>query len=213
MYNKVLKMNSISNLAAKYNSDKQFKNHNYVGMYEQWIGNLHVNKILEIGLGGGASVRMWADYFPDAEVYTMELGQEEFQKNWANSTMDVSDIKIIVGNSTEPKSWGNVPDNLSVIIDDGDHTPDSQIATFKLGFPKLRSRGLYFIEDTHCGFEESYGTSFALYEYFFNLVSNQQLPGAGTEGDFYKFNQFMPDYVRDIFAYHFYKSVILLEKA
>ena len=206
-------MKSLTELAEFYQTDKCRTMHNYIDMYEQWVGNLHVNKLLEIGLGGGASVRMWADYFPDAEIYTMELGQEEFQKNWASSTLDVSDINIIVGDSTDPKTWENIPNNLDIIVDDGDHKAETQITTFKLGFGKLRERGLFFIEDTHCGFEEIYGTSFALYEYFFNLVSNQQLPGAGTEGDFYKFNQFLPDYVSDIFAYHFYKSVILLEKA
>jgi len=206
-------MKSLTELAEFYQTDKCYTLHNYIAMYEQWFGKLHINKMLEIGLGGGASVRMWADYFPDAEIYAMELGGEEFKNNWANSTLDVSDINIIIGNSTDPKIWENIPDNLDLIIDDGDHTADSQIATFKLGFNKLRSRGTYSIEDTHCGFEERYGKSFALYNYFFNLVINQQLPGANTEGDFYKFQQYMPEIVRDIYAYHFYKSIIFLEKA
>jgi hypothetical protein len=206
-------LNSLSELASKYNIDKKFDNHNYMPMYERWLGNLHVNKMLEIGFGSGGSARMWLEYFPDAEIYIMELAGEEFQQVWKNPNTDIPDLNMIIGNSLSKETWDLVPNGLDFLIDDGDHKPENQIVTFELGFPKLREHGIYVIEDCHCGFELKYGGKPTLYQYFFDLVMDQQLPEYGTEGDFYKYRQFMTGISREIYSYHFYKSVILIEKA
>jgi hypothetical protein len=206
-------MKTLTQLAELYGTDKCYSRHNYMLMYEFWLGKLNINSLLEIGLGKGASARMWIDYFPDAEVYMMENYSKEYNEEWGNPDLNDLNCTIIKGDSTDPVTWNNVPDNLSFIIDDGDHLPESQIATFMNGFPKLRSNGLYFIEDTHCGFEKKYGGDNRLYIWASRLYMQQQLAELNTEGDFYKFRYMMPDIIKDIYSYHFYKSVILFQKA
>jgi hypothetical protein len=156
---------------------------------------------------------MWIEYFPNAEIYMMEDFGEEYETVWKNPNFDILDCNIIEGNSTDAKTWEKIPKGLDIIIDDGSHLPEDQIATFELGFLKLREHGLYFIEDTHCGFELKYGGKPTLYQYIWDLIMDQQLPEYGTEGDFYKYRQFMTGISRDIYSYHFYKSVIVLQKA
>jgi hypothetical protein len=206
-------MKSLAELASKYGTDKQYDNHNYVGMYDYWLGKLHINKMLEIGFGSGASAKMWLEYLPDAEVYIMEFGDEEFKEKWNNPNIELSDLNVVMGDSRKQESWDQIPNGLDFIVDDGSHFPEDQIATFELGFGKLREHGLYFIEDTHCGFQKEYGGKPTIYQYFLDLMMEQQLPQYNTEGDFYKYLPYMKGRAKEIFSYHFYKSIILLEKA
>jgi len=202
-------------LADKYGTDKRFSDHAYVIFYEKLMEpkRMTTNKMLEIGYGSGASIRMWMDYFPNADIYCMEYCGEEHKDVWHNPSLDIPDMELIVGDSTKPESWVDVPNNLDFIIDDGSHFPEHQIKTFLNGFPHVKSGGLYFIEDLHCGFEEAYGATSRVYDWVFDYIMKQQTPGRNFGGNFYQCRGAMEDVVRDIYSYQFFKSVIVFEKA
>lgn len=205
---------SLAELAAKYGTDKQIKDHNYVSMYERLLKTIKVNSLLEVGLGAGASVKMWIEYFKQAKIYCIEDFGDENKEVWNGADGKINGLKLINGDSTNQETWDKVPANLDVIIDDGNHHPDSQITTFARGFQHLRSGGLYFIEDTHCNFEERYtGGHDLLYKGIFEMIIQQQTPNVNWGGNFYQARYTMPEYVRDIYSYHFYKSIICFEKA
>ena len=125
-----------------------------------------------------------------------------------------TELNLIVGDSTKKETWEQVPNNFDFIIDDGSHYPQHQIDTFLNGFSHLKSGGLYFIEDTHCNFENKYtGGNDVIYKWVFDYVIQQQTPGRNYDGNFYQSRGAMPDFVRDIYSYSFYKSTIVLEKA
>jgi len=207
-------LKSLTELAAEFGTDKQVINHNYMPMYEFWLKDQNISKFLEIGFGPGSSMRMWTTYYPKAEIYCIDNESDEFKDIWKNPDTNMPNLKMIVGNSTSPEVWLQLPYGLDVIIDDGSHAPLDQIATFMNGFGKLKSGGLYFIEDTHCNFEVRYGDKDVLYPWLMNLILNQQCSTfKNTEGDFYRFRNLMSWPSRDIRSYHLYKSVILFEKA
>jgi uncharacterized UBP type Zn finger protein len=206
-------LKSLTELAAQYQTDKQVINHNYMPMYEFWLKDRKIDSLLEIGFGPGLSMKMWLDYYPDSKIYCMDNMGDEFEKVWHNPDTNISGLNMVKGDSTNPEAWLNVPYNLDVIIDDGSHAPNDQIATFMLGFSKLKSRGLYFIEDTHCNFEKIYSDKDIIYPWLNGLIVNQQCPSYATEGDFYRFRGLMSWPSRDILSYHLYKSIILFEKA
>src|SRR3990167_2538711 len=64
--------NELDKLALKYGSDKcpQIK-HSYTPYYFNLLKDKQetIKKVLEIGAGEGASLRMWSDFFPNALVY------------------------------------------------------------------------------------------------------------------------------------------------
>ena len=208
-------MSILFDLADKYKTDKRLADHNYVMMYENLMekNRMATNKILEVGFGEGGSVKMWMDYFPNAETYCIEYFDKEHTDVWHSPSSDIPDLNVIGGDSTKPETWIDVPGNFDYIIDDGSHFPQDQISTFLHGFSHLKSHGLYFIEDTHCGFEKIYGETDQVYRWVFDYIMQQQTPGRNYGGNFYQCRNAMPEIVKDIYSYSFYKSVVVFEKA
>lgn len=206
---------TLDELAIKYGTDKCSTNHNYTRMYEQFMetSRLQVSRILEIGLGNGASARMWKDYFPNALIYIIENFGEENKKIWNNAIINERNIYVIRGSQDDYKTWEEVPENLDFVIDDGSHVPEHQISSINLGFDKLKSGGVWFIEDTHCNFHTNYSYQDKLYPWLYDLIVKQQIPQITTEGDFYKIRHMLESLSKDILAFHLYKSIIALEKA
>ena len=210
-------MTSLTELSQKYNTDKKPENHNYIPMYEFWLKDKSIRKMLEVGFGSGASARMWEEYYPNAEIHIMESLGSEYSDIWGKPDISISRVSVIVGDSTNPEDWKTIAADFDLIIDDGSHNPDDQIATFYNGFAKLKSGGLYFIEDTHCNFEKKFTDRDKLYPWVRNLIVTQQLPGIQTgfdyPGNFYAVRHILQGLSRDILSFHFYKSIIMFEKA
>lgn len=137
--------------------------HNYTDTYEAYLWPLRHEpiKLLEIGLGvsgdawhslivtgrnqtGGASLKMWHDYFPAASIYGIDVNPATHIDNDRIKTFvvdqgDVPQLGRFMGEIGDP--------TFDVVIDDGSHRPDHQQISFAFFFEHLRSGGLYFIED------------------------------------------------------------------
>lgn len=145
-------MNLLTELANKYQTDKGTTTepaHGYTEIYHQYLLPLRgsANKILEIGIAGGASLRMWREYFPHATVFGID--HNEAYVNAVNPPM----IQTCFGEATDPRYWKRFEDcwgkDFDLIIDDGGHYTDQIVKGFDGAWPLLRSGGLYFIEDLH----------------------------------------------------------------
>lgn len=160
---------SLTDLANMYGSDKgtvgpsdEWGAHNYTDVYGAYfdrIRNVPIT-ILEIGLGvkgdkwdarivhgrnaGGASIRMWKDYFPNARIYGIDINpcsylDDERVQTFVVDQGDVDSIRRFVTGIRDV--------HFDVIIDDGSHRPDHQQISLGHLFRSLKSGGLYFIED------------------------------------------------------------------
>ena len=164
--------NIISELCEKYGSDKGFvkhdnekpynwKPHTYTSYYHS-IFNLsreNIKLVFECGLGTnntkiesnmtskgipGASLRVWRDYFFNANIYGGDIDrdilfEENRIKTFYVNQLDTNSIKTM---------WDTINlENFDIIIDDGLHEPKANFNFFINSFHKLKKNGVYIIED------------------------------------------------------------------
>jgi len=162
---------SLTEIANHHATDKgtqgpsaTWRAHNYTDIYEAYIEGsrqrLGAIALLEIGLGvtgagwaasivhgrntGGASMKMWHDYFPHASIYGIDINPCPYLDNDRVKTFvadqgNVKDLDAFV------QATGGV--EFDLIIDDGSHRPDHQQISLGYFFKRLKAGGLYFIED------------------------------------------------------------------
>lgn len=150
----------LNSLAVRHGSDK-WGPHNYTPHYEDHFAPVRDRKltVLEIGVGGfhdpfagGASLRMWRDYFPRAMVYGLDVVDKSKLDGGRIRTIrcdqsDVDDLRRAMGEVGRP----------DIVIDDGSHISRHVCTTFRTLFPYLRPGGKYVIEDVQTGYWPSFG--------------------------------------------------------
>ncbi len=137
-------MNLLESLGEKYDPTKRF--HNYLKHYSTHFQErrLEFKKVLEIGVQTDSSVKMWREYFPNAQIYGLDLDP-------ACKAFEDDRISIFIGDQSDPDVLNNIIQQtgggFDVVIDDGSHIQEHQIKTFNHLFPALDEFGIYVIED------------------------------------------------------------------
>jgi hypothetical protein len=139
-------------IAAKYGSDKCTW-HSYGRIYDQLFANATVRKMLEIGIGykgllaesyeNGASLRMWAEYFPDSEIYGLDIRPDALVNEGRIHSFQCDQGKI----NSLLAAREAIGDGLDLIVDDGSHRPEHQILSAFALWPSIARGGRYVIED------------------------------------------------------------------
>lgn len=146
-------MTHLEALASKYGTDKL--DHGYIPFYEKHLPK-SPRRILEIGVNNGASIKMWRDYFPHAEIIGLDLFAEydigEVYEDVVGDNLDlIAKTHFVKG---DQRDWQILEElrkyNFDVIIDDGSHNSRDQMMTFY----GLFNGKQYYIEDLHCCDEE-----------------------------------------------------------
>jgi len=104
--------------------------------------------LLEIGIQNGGSLFAWQQYFPQAKITGIDI-DESCRK------FEEGNIKVFVGDQADVKFLESVNKETGpydIIIDDGGHTMNQQITSFKTLFPLLKDGGVYVIEDLHTSY-------------------------------------------------------------
>lgn len=147
-------------LAFEYGSDKGPQIlHNYTPFYYDFFKDKkdRIKKILEIGVGDaeemawtglpgyqkGASLRMWRDFFPNAQIFGADIEPRMMFKTDRIQTFlcDQSkeeDLKNLVA---------KIGSDIDIVIDDGSHKPDHQVFSCRVLMPLLKKDVIYIIED------------------------------------------------------------------
>lgn len=139
---------TISELFERHNTDKGWY-HNYGPTYEKLFVDWQrdkVRKVLELGVHEGASLRVWADYFPNAEVWGVEIGQLP-ECTYPKVGPRVYQLQ---GDAAGPKMLERLRalGPFDLIVDDASHTIEDQLASLLGLWPALAvGTGLYVIED------------------------------------------------------------------
>jgi len=150
---------NLTDLADKYGSDKGSTKHRYTELYQMLFSPFVKRKInfLEMGLliGGPEhgidkdrvtndlpSIRMWLEYFTKANIHGLDVSDfswfEHERFTFHRCDMDTRD-NIATAAADMPE--------FDIIIDDASHASHHQQNGFVTLFPKLKSGGLYIIED------------------------------------------------------------------
>jgi len=137
---------NLDEIARKYGTDKCFKlggSHNYTPFYDMILKGRQVFNMLEIGVQGGESLKMWRDYFPEAMIYGWDI-------------MDLSHLNgdRIMNYVVDQGKAHRIADFFAkndvmfdFVIDDGSHKAEDQITSLFTIFPYLNPGGVYIIED------------------------------------------------------------------
>jgi len=158
-----LSTKNLTQLAKHFGTDK-WGRHRYTPHYERHLSQLKHEHftLLEIGIGGysragagGASLRMWKSYFPEAEIVGLDIEDKSFVDEDRISTVQGSQVDAELLQSIAARAG----DNLRVVIDDGSHQNEHILETFRILFPLLADGGTYVIEDTQTSYWKKYGGS------------------------------------------------------
>jgi SAM-dependent methyltransferase len=103
-------------------------------------------RVLEIGIYSGGSLSMWKDYFgPHCQVYGVDIEP-------ACKAYECDSVKVFIGDQADRNFWKRFKQEVGavdIVIDDGGHLPEQQIATFEELLPHIRPGGVYLCEDLH----------------------------------------------------------------
>ena len=179
---------NLDELGRKHGTDKASSLHNYLAVYEEVLEPYRAKAdllVLEIGVRDGASVRVWQDYFPAAQIVGIDI--LESCRAHADSR-----ITIEIGDQSDHAFLRTIGDKYrpDVVLDDGSHLWSHQIDTFRMLFPHIKQGGVFICEDLHTSrskFVEKYGRPYteAAAPYFGRLAATFAAEGHvyGTMAD------------------------------
>lgn len=165
----------VQTIGNKAGTDKTVSSHRYQNMYGKYLPDIRAKaraeqrpvKFLEIGLGcnmqygPGKSVQLWKEFFEKdggkLELHEVEIDRACVEK-WESKlnadavTVHIGDTgsrefleKVVVDTVGNPSTVSNLFD---VVVDDGGHYFEQNIAAFEVLFQQiLKPGGLYFLED------------------------------------------------------------------
>jgi hypothetical protein len=146
--------------------------HSYTYFYDKLFSPLRDKPILmlEIGVSGGGSLKMWYEYFPNATIIALDINDE---KELSNDRVYV--YQLDQSNETELVNFVNQCNKnkyeFDIIIDDGSHHMYDQQITLGYLFPVLKSKGIYIIEDLHTSLADN---GYPLYGKYLNIQENRK---------------------------------------
>lgn len=129
--------------------------HDYIAVYDDLLApyQMSARRVLEVGIMGGASLRMWEDYFGvgarDVEVWGADLCEQP---------LGLADLRPLITEGTHRIALMNAEDGPSVeryfagmmfdvIIEDAGHDLSQQVAIYRNLRHHLSPGGIYVIED------------------------------------------------------------------
>lgn len=154
----------LADIHHKYDTDKG-THHSYINKYDEIFGPYkdEMFNFLEIGCLTCGSLKMFNEFFSQAHIYGLD--------NWAQNTDHIGHLLANKGinissivediNNNFPRIHLKTCDSTNTeqvlnrihglrfkfIIDDGDHSLEAQLQTFKNFIPYLESGGVYIVED------------------------------------------------------------------
>jgi hypothetical protein len=147
--------------AFEFHKSDKSSEHNYHFIYAKMLKDRKsITAMLEIGLGTnnpdvvssmgilgtpGASIRAFRDFLPQARIYGADvdrgiLFEEDRIKTFF---VDQTDLKTL------DQLGSDIPGELDLIIDDGLHSPNANLAVLLFALKKLKVGGWLAIEDIH----------------------------------------------------------------
>ncbi len=133
---------TLDELSVKYDTDKGSTGHWYTPYYERIFSPIRndVESLVEVGIGSGASLRMWRDYFLGAMIYGIDMNP----CNLSEPRIACYDCEQTDSSRLTEYIQNKKPE---IIVEDASHDMAKTMMTLDCLWPILQSRGWYVIED------------------------------------------------------------------
>jgi hypothetical protein len=144
---------SLTGLADLYGSDKGNIKHRYTPHYTRIVDDLGRHKplsVVEVGVACGASLRMWANYLPNAKIEGFDIRSE-----CASLCRDLQNVEITIADPRHVERHC-----VDLFIDDGSHIAEDIVGTFAHCQDWIAPGGYYVIEDLSCTYKPEYTAKF-----------------------------------------------------
>ena len=150
---------SLHEIAKRTGTDKV--EHLFSLIYDSKFWHLRNEKIkfLEIGLWLGSSIRMWVEYFKNAEIHGADILTESEMINHVKNINESQNLNLVVNwgndftftqlNQENSEDYKKLDNDFDIIIEDGGHTMLQQQLSIKNLINKINSGGFLVIEDVH----------------------------------------------------------------
>lgn len=143
--------------------------HGYAPIYANYVAPLIGSKglvVAEFGILKGTGLAIWCDLFTDSRVLGFDIDTSHFESNrealvrrgaFSRNMPEVFEYDQLIEGSAKLGKILN-GQKLDVVIDDGLHSIEAIVTTWRSVKPHLSNRFVYFIEDVegllaHCGAE------------------------------------------------------------
>ena len=161
--------------------------------------------VLEIGVYQGASLAMWENYFvSSAKLVGIDIDPDA-------AMLADPRMTVIIGDQADPAFLASVVDRygpFDIIIDDGGHTMDQQIASIEALFPGLNEGGVYIVEDCHTSYWDEFGGGLGREGTFIEWVKNR----IDDVHAYHRAEPPDPVWTDHVNAIHCYDSVVVVDK-
>jgi hypothetical protein len=152
------------------------KPHGYHFFYPVFLENIRDENfnMLEIGYGSGESMKMWCEYFPNSNIFCIDINIEKIINNRCKV------IKADQSSLKDLEKLNRIIKQAKVIVDDGSHNPKHQFDTFIYLFENLlEDGGIYIIEDIETNYWKSdcylYGYRIGEFNLLENIIKFQHM--------------------------------------
>lgn len=141
-------MKNLTEIGKFLNTDKATY-HNFTEFYDGYFSHMRNESlnILEIGIFKGESLKMWKEYFPQSQIYGLDI----------NNLKHLEEDRIFIeqADQTDINRMNNVFPKVKfdIIIDDGGHSMYQQQLTLISMLHRLKRGGYFIVEDLHTSLE------------------------------------------------------------
>ena len=141
---------SLNDIGLMTGTDKSSRHHGYLNFYDRFFSNTRRKNVnfLEIGVDKGASIDMWIKYFGNIKFVGIALNKE-------TKNLERAHVSIKIGDQNDSEFLQNVGNEcgpFDIIIDDGSHIWEHQIASLHSLYQFVKPGGFYIIEDLQTSF-------------------------------------------------------------
>lgn len=139
---------TLCKLAFKYGSDKCPRiKHSYTPLYYRLLKDKRrkIKKVLEMGIGYAASLHMWHDFFPNAQIFGADNNPEALLESDRIKTFFCDERK----KEDIVELIKNTGSDIDLFIDDGNHNSRRQAFLAKILMSQFQKDVVYIIEDVY----------------------------------------------------------------
>jgi hypothetical protein len=143
---------SLKELIDNSRTDKN-TTHSYLDLYQKLLSKKKhlATNVLEVGICKGGSIKLWRDFFVNANIYGIDLMTEIEDNLWSDIINDKK-IKMLLGQNGYDENFVNSEFmnkdiKFDFILDDGPHTLETMKKFIKLYSPLIKDDGILMIED------------------------------------------------------------------
>lgn len=139
---------SLIDLVDNTHTDKN-TTHSYLSLYQQLLESKKesATHVLEVGIQGGGSIKLWKDFFPNATVVGVDVMKKEgiwdeihHDRIQLYTESDAYNTDFFVSTFLDKARF-------DFLLDDGPHTLDSMVRFIQLYSQIMKEDGMLIIED------------------------------------------------------------------